>query len=160
MNAAAAGARRLRQFEAMGIVAYRLRTRGTVPTAVTPSATDEAVAAAPLPRVVVVCATPADAAARTIALALGLPEAALDWQVPQQGRLPALDQGAAAFLVLGNALARVLGAELPTTAQQTATIVVTSAPAQWRGDAMAKRLLWQALRPLRRQLREQPWSPS
>lgn len=160
MSAPALSARRLRQLDAIGVTPYRLRSRDRV------NARDTAVAAigstmpAAAVRVAVICEQAAGTTAQTIAAALGLAEAALHWQVPADGRLPELDQNAAAFLVLGTHLARVLGAELPTTAQQAATIVVTAAPSEWRGNALAKRQLWQALRPLRRHLREQTWSRS
>jgi hypothetical protein len=158
MSAVALSALRLRQLDAMGVVAYRLRS-ATLPAAL-PVETETPAVSAPGARIAVICEQPADTVAALIAGALGVPAAALHWQVPQDGRLPELDENAAAFLVLGQHLARVLGAGLPTTAQQAATIVVTAAPAQWRGDAVAKRLLWQALRPLRRHLRGQTWSRS
>jgi len=158
MSAVALSALRLRQLDAMGVVAYRLRS-AAMPAAA-PVEVETPVASAPGVRVAVICEQPADTVATLIAGALGVPVAALHWQVPLDGRLPELDENAAAFLVLGQHLARVLGAGLPTTAQQAATIVVTAAPAQWRGDAVAKRLLWQALRPLRRHLRGQTWSRS
>lgn len=153
-------ARRLRQLDAIGVTAYRLRSR--VPTGAAAVAVDpaEVIAVTTAARVVVIGERAVDAVAKLLAAALGVPVGALQWQTPRDGKLPELDQNAAAFLVLGQPFARVLGAELPTTVQQAATIVVTSAPAEWRGNALAKRLLWQALRPLRRQLREQPWSPS
>lgn len=159
MSAVALSALRLRQLDAMGVVAYRLRSRAADPAASAPAEAETATAGAGA-RVAVICDQPAGTVAALIAGALGVPEAALHWQVPRDGRLPELDENAAAFLVLGQPLARVLGAGLPTAAQQAATIVVTAAPAQWRGNAMAKRLLWQALRPLRRHLRGQTWSPS
>lgn len=151
-------ARRLRQLDAIGVTAYRLRSR--VPTGAAAVDPAEVTAITTAARVVVIGERAVDAVAKLLAAALGVPVGALQWQTPRDGKLPELDQNAAAFLVLGQAFARVLGAELPTTVQQAATIVVTSAPAEWRGNALAKRLLWQALRPLRRQLREQPWSPS
>lgn len=163
MSALVLSARRLRQLDAIGVIPYRLRSRERVAvrdasTATTAGAMPEAAVAGM--RVAVICEQAAGVTAQTIAAALGLAEAALHWQVPADGRLPELDQNAAAFLVLGTHLARVLGAELPTTAQQAATIVVTAAPQEWRGNALAKRQLWQALRPLRRHLREQTWSRS
>lgn len=159
MNASGYSALRLRQLDAMGIVAYQLRRRAPVAEAsetADSAATPELVAV----RVAVISDQPRERTAALLAAALGVAESALLWHLPRDGKLAELDHDANAFLVLGNHLARALGAELPTTAQQDATIVVTAAPAQWRGDAMAKRLLWQALRPLRRQLREQAWSPS
>ncbi len=160
MSAVALSALRLRQLDAMGVVAYRLRSRAADPAGPAPVEAEAAVTAVAGARVAVICEQPGGATIAMIAGALGVPEAALHWQVPHDGRLPELDENAAAFLVLGQPLARVLGAGLPTAAQQAATIVVTAAPAQWRGNAMAKRLLWQALRPLRRHLRGQTWSPS
>lgn len=156
MSALAFSAHRLRQLDAMGIVAYRLRSRAA-PAPIISTADGEAAAEIASARIAVICEHAPGATAKLLAAALGVPENALHWQVPRDGRLPELDQNAAAFLVLGQPLARVLGAELPTEAQQAATLVVTSAPAQWRGDALAKRLLWQALRPLRRHLRGQTW---
>lgn len=160
MNVSSYSALRLRQLDAMGVVAYQLRRRA--PVAADAEAADAAATAPELAavRVAVISDQPRERTAAVLAAALGVAEAALLWHIPREGRLAELDHDATAFLVLGNHLARVLGAELPTTAQQAATIVVTSAPAQWRGDGMAKRLLWQALRPLRRQLREQAWLPS
>jgi hypothetical protein len=162
VSAPALSARRLRQLDAIGVIPYRLRSRDRVNVrdAAVAATTGAMPAAAVAVRVAVICEQAAGASAQTIAAALGLAEAALHWQVPADGRLPELDPNAAAFLVLGTHLARVLGAELPTTAQQAATIVVTAAPPEWRGNALAKRLLWQALRPLRRHLREQTWSRS
>lgn len=160
MNPAAFSARRLRQLDAMGIVAYQLRRRTPVALAAQMSDTAAALPEAAAVRIAVISDQPRERTAGVLAAALGVADTALHWHLPRDGRLLELDHAANAFLVLGSHLARVLGAELPTTAQQAATIVVTAAPAQWRGDAMAKRLLWQALRPLRRQLREQTWSPS
>lgn len=157
MSALAFSPHRLRQLEAMGIVAYRLRSRAATNASVAAVPDGDVAAEVVRARIVVICEQVADTTAKTLAAALGVPETALDWQVPRDGRLPELDQNAAAFLVLGQSLARVLGAELPTTAQQAATIVVTASPADWRGNALAKRLLWQALRPLRRHLRGQSW---
>ncbi len=156
MSALVLSARRLRQLDAMGVIPYRLRSRDRVPARdTTAAASTVAVPAARVGvRVAVICEQAAGATAPIIAAALGVDGSVLHWQVPKDGRLPELDQDAAAFLVLGTHLARVLGAELPTTAQQAATIVVTTAPPEWRGNALAKRLLWQALRPLRRHLRE------
>lgn len=162
MSALALSAQRLRQLDAIGVIPYCLRSRdrATAWVAVAAATTGAVPAAAGGARVVVICEQAAGTTALTIAAALGLVEADLHWQVPVDGRLPELDQNAAAFLVLGTRLARVLGAELPTAAQQAATIVVTAAPPEWRGNALAKRLLWQALRPLRRHLQEQTWSRS
>jgi hypothetical protein len=153
VSALAFSAHRLRQLDAMGIAPYRLRSRGASVVSVAETHDSEVATDTARARIAVICETVAGVTAKTIAAALGVPESALHWQVPNGGRLPELDQNATAFLVLGQPLARVLGAELPTAAQQAATIVVTAAPSEWRGNALAKRLLWQALRPLRRHLR-------
>jgi len=142
---------RLRRLDAMGVRVYRLRT--TSPRADEPVAANaEPATAATRVRLLVVCdeaRTPAlDAIVRTLAVA----DAAIGWCTPRGGKLDGLDLDASAYLVLGEHLARVLGAELPTTAQQQAAIVVVAAPSALRGDAMAKRLLWQALKPLKRRL--------
>ncbi|MBL8297004.1 MAG: hypothetical protein JNN30_01540 [Rhodanobacteraceae bacterium] len=158
MTAYGFSAQRLRQLDAMGITAYQLRSRVAATPLQATAPDGSALAEAVRTRIAVICAQPAGLAAKVLAAALGVPEHALHWQIPGDGRLPELDQNAAAFLVLGQPLARVLGAELPTAVQQAATIVVTTAPAEWRGNALAKRLLWQALRPLRRYLRGQSWS--
>lgn len=158
MSALAFSAHRLRQLDAMGVVPYRLRSRGASAVAAVAVTDNDTATDTARARIAVISAQVAGATAKILAAALGVPESALHWQVPENGgRLPELDQNAAAFLVLGQPLARVLGAELPTAAQQAATIVVTTAPAEWRGNALAKRLLWQALRPLRRHLRGQSW---
>lgn len=156
MSAPAVSAQRLRQLDAIGVIPYHLRSRdrATAQGAAPAATTGTVPAARGGARVTVICEQAAGTAAPAIAAALGLTEADLHWQVPADGRLPELDQNATAFLVLGTRLARVLGAELPTAVQQAATIVVTAAPPEWRGNAQAKRLLWQALRPLRRYLRE------
>ena len=150
---------RLRQLEALGVTPYRLRGAGS-PAMIAAASNEETVTPAAGARIAVICAQPPGDAGRALAQALGVAESLLHWQVPREGRLPELDQAGTVFLVLGNALARVLGAELTTAAQQAATIVVTAAPPEWRGDPLAKRLLWQALRPLRRQLRTAAWQPS
>jgi hypothetical protein len=161
LSGAALTALRLRQLDALGVMPYRLRSRQSAANAARAETAGEDAVAPPLAvRIAVICAQPPGDAAKSIALALGVAESMLHWQSPREGRLPELDQNAAAFLVLGQALARVLGAELPTAAQQAAPVIVTAAPQEWRGNALAKRLLWQALRPLRRQLRAQAWPQS
>ena len=59
-----------------------------------------------------------------------------------------------AYLVLGAALARSLGAQLSATQQNSAVIAVADEPAISFGTAMAKRALWQTLKPIARRARE------
>jgi len=59
-----------------------------------------------------------------------------------------------AYLVLGAALARSLGAQLSATQQNSAVIAVADEPAQSFGSAMARRALWQTLKPIARRARE------
>ena len=143
---------RLRRLDAMGVRVYRLR----------PAPGERAAAALQQPasedagqqgvRLLIVCDEQRSPALDAIVRAIGLPEPQLGWCAPRGGRLEGLDLDAGAYLVLGQHLARALGAELPTEQQQRAGVTVVSAPSELRGNAMAKRLLWQALRPLKRRL--------
>ncbi|MDC8011144.1 hypothetical protein [Tahibacter soli] len=144
-------AERLRRLDAMGVRVYRLRS--ATPRAGEPAspAADAAANAAGV-RLLVVSDEARTPAADAIVRTLGVADAAIGWCVARGGKLDALDLDAGAYLVLGEHLARVLGAELPTATQQRASIVVAAAPSALRGDAMAKRLLWQALKPLKRRL--------
>ncbi|UXI69256.1 hypothetical protein [Tahibacter amnicola] len=144
---------RLRRLSAMGVTVYRMR-RGAMSADRSESVeTAPDVAAEVAARqLVVVCDEPRGPVVDAILRALGAAESGITWCRPQQGRIEGLDVGADTYLVLGEHLARVVGADLPTAAQQSAMIVVTSAPAGLRGNAMAKRLLWRALRPLKRRL--------
>ncbi|WP_257388701.1 hypothetical protein, partial [Tahibacter caeni] len=85
MSATAPSALRLRQLDAMGVVAYRLRSRSDGATAPASIETETAVAAAGA-RVAVICEQPAGTVAALIAGALGVSEAALHWQVPREDR--------------------------------------------------------------------------
>ena len=59
-----------------------------------------------------------------------------------------------AYLVLGAALARSLGAQLSATQQNIAVIAVADEPAISFGTPMSKRALWQTLKPIARRARE------
>ncbi|GEM_PF-3734583 len=143
---------RRRVLGALGVVAYRLR--GTPPAGrrhAEPNPADAArqPVAGGSPRLVVVAGDRAAAAPLLAALGIAASDT-LSLDV-RDGRLSATPPVAPAYLVIGEEWARVLGAELPTPVQQAARIVVV--PARWRGDALAKRLVWQNLRPLCRALR-------
>jgi hypothetical protein len=154
-----ADARRQRLLEAMGVTLYR--RRGTAPAVavgeVGTPASDAAQApfadtatTAPL-ALVIVGARAARIHADTLAHALALRPAQLAFIEATPERLASSPALAGAYLAMGAVFARPLGGELPTTVQQTAQIVVTSTPAEWR-NAGAKRVLWQTLKPLRRAL--------
>jgi DNA polymerase III psi subunit len=145
-TATAFDAQRLRRLDAMGVRVWRLRASARA------EAAGEPVDAAGGVRLVVVSDEPRTPAVDAIVRTLGIADEAIGWCVAQGGKLASLDLAAGAYLVLGAHLARVVGAELPTAAQQRAAIVVAAAPSALRGDAMAKRLLWQALKPLKRRL--------
>jgi hypothetical protein len=156
-----ADARRQRLLEAMGVTLYRQRARASVVQGDAAPANVGAPAeipathaalheAAPL-SLVIVGARGDRAYADTLARALALmpPQLAFIEATPE--RLASPPPQAGAYIALGAVFARPLGVELPTTVQQAAQIVVTSAPSEWR-NASAKRVLWQTLKPLRRAL--------
>jgi len=164
-------ARRLAMLEAMGIDVLALRARAGVP-ALTPSAdampdregTDSG-ADEPLatdtrqqPHLCIVCAHAVRRDARfakffaQIARSLALGPTALGWlEADAAGALPA-PPAAAAYLVLGSALAPAFGAQLSTAQQNAAVIAVSADAADLPGGAAGKRALWQVLKPIARRL--------
>ncbi|HEX7915888.1 hypothetical protein [Rudaea sp.] len=151
-------AARLHMLEAMGIDVYALRAR-TVATKIA-NAADASLATGPAStRLAVVCARSARADARLARLfkhlphTLGVSAGAISWlEADVNGELDDVAD-APAYLVLGAAMARALGAQLSTMQQNTATIAVTADPAHLPGIAADKRALWQALKPVARRLR-------
>jgi hypothetical protein len=91
---------------------------------------------------------------KTLPAVVGLPSERIRW-ISADG-----DKGfddvprANAYLVLGAALARSLGAQLSATQQNSAVIAVADEPAQSFGSGMARRALWQTLKPIARRARE------
>src|SRR5689334_235752 len=157
-------ARRQLLLEAMGVTLYRRRVVAPTATATardgavdgaylhTPTADLAEVADHALPPELVIVGARADRGhVEVLARALGLAPARIAFIEATPERLVAAPPHAGAYLALGEVFARPLGAELPTTVQQAAQIVVASAPSQWR-NASAKRVLWQTLKPLRRAL--------
>lgn len=149
--------RRQQLLAAMGITLYRRRGAAPPPQATTvavepgvpsPARCADGGAVPPL----VVVGQPADRVRLALLQRLLGPHVALQWLDASADGLVQAPPAAPAYLVLGHALARPLGAELPTTTQQAAQIIVTTAPVEWR-DGVAKRALWQSLKPLRRRLR-------
>ena len=155
----------LRMLAAMGVDVYALRTSMFSPVAAAAAhahaVTGATLAQADAPRLVVACAQNARRDARLVRLfaqlpqTLGIPVAAIGWiEADAAGNL-ASPPSAPAYLVLGAAMARVLGVQLSTMQQNSSTIAVTAEPAQLPGSAADKRALWQALKPLAQRLRGQ-----
>jgi hypothetical protein len=157
---------RLQTLAAMGIDVYLLRTRDAAATSDTPAAAALAPAIsaggaqAESPTLVVACARSADAdvhAARlrsALPLALGVAAARIAWIEPDAAGVLALPATAApAYLALGTDLARALGEQLSTMQQMSAVIAVADAPRACLGNGLARRVLWQALKPIARHLR-------
>ncbi|HEX4482020.1 MAG TPA: hypothetical protein VH082_14485 [Rudaea sp.] len=87
---------------------------------------------------------------KTLPTMLGIPSERVRWMAGETNDIP----DAAAYLVLGAALAREFGANLPAVRQQSAVIAVADEPAASFTGAMAKRALWQSLKPIARRARE------
>ena len=81
---------------------------------------------------------------------LGVPAGRIRWIGAESGDVPR----AAAYLVLGAALAREFGANVPAAQQQAAVIAVADEPAASFAGGVAKRALWQSLKPIARRARE------
>lgn len=165
-----AESRRAQVLAALGIEVLRLRGSGAVAThAVDPEvvrapATQGGSAAAAStkaePRVLIVCALGDRTDARTARIAAQLPRAlgtsagSIIWcEADARGEVTAPPH-VPAYLVLGKRMAHALGAQLPTTLQNAAVIAVIGEPEALPVDASGKRVLWQALKPIARALRE------
>lgn len=152
-----AEAQRLQTLAAMGIDVYLLRTRAGVASGET--APQEAPAAgtnALLPALVVACAPGVDADTprlrAALPLALGISAARIVWIEPNAAGVLAAPPPAPAYLALGADLARALGEQLSTMQQMSAVIAVADAPRACLGNGLARRALWQALKPIARYL--------
>ena len=147
---------------AMGIDVYRWRDG-----ALAEGSTQSASSSAPAPTqsdaggLALVIACPADhnrdaAAGRLRALlplALGVPDEHIRWiSADPRGALPE-PPAARAYLALGREMPRALGANLSTMQQMSALIAAADEPAASLRNGLSKRALWQALKPLARQLR-------
>ena len=155
-----AEAQRLQTLAAMGIDVYLLRTRGAgVPEiGETTLQADAPVAgaSASLPALVVACAQGVDAATprlrAALPLALGIAATRIVWIEPDAAGALAAPPAAPAYLALGADLARALGEQLSTMQQRSAVIAVADAPRACLGSGLARRVLWQALKPIARHL--------
>ena len=87
---------------------------------------------------------------RTLPAMLGVPAERVRWIGADIGEVPC----AAAYLVLGASLAREFGANLPADRQKAAVIAVADEPSTSFNGGMAKRALWQSLKPIARRARE------
>jgi hypothetical protein len=157
-----AEAQRLQTLAAMGIDVYLLRTRGAGVPAVANAAlaTDSPVgdSKSVLPALVVACARSVDADTHTprlraaLPLALGISAARIVWIEPGAAGSLGVPPAAPAYLALGADLARALGEQLSTMQQKSAVIAVADAPSACLGNGLARRALWQALKPIARHL--------
>jgi len=159
-----AESRRAQVLAAMGIEVLRLRGTGARSSHAA-DLVDALQPAAPAawtdaPRVLIVCARGHRTDARTARMAAQLPRAlgtsaaSIAWcEADARGEVASPPQ-VPAYLVLGTRMAHALGAQLPTTLQNAAVIAVIGEPEALPVDASGKRVLWQALKPIARALRE------
>ncbi len=157
-----AEAQRLQTLAAMGIDVYLLRTRGA-------AGGGEAAAEAGLPlqapvaeakaeslALVVACAQGGDADTprlrTTLPLVLGISATRIVWIEPDVAGALAPPPPAPAYLALGADVARALGEQLSTMQQKSAVIAVADAPHACMDNGLARRALWQALKPIARRL--------
>lgn len=153
-----AEARRAQVLAAMGIEVLRLR--GSRAHSMQPADREDALTPTETPRVLIVCARGHRTDARTMRIAAQLPRAlgtsaaSIAWcEADARGEVAPPPQ-VPAYLVLGTRMAHALGAQLPTTLQNAAVIAVIGEPEGLPVDASGKRVLWQALKPIARALRE------
>ena len=156
-----AEAQRLQTLAAMGIDVYLLRTRG--------AAVGEAAAEAGAPlqapladanagslALVVACAQSGDADTprlrAALPLVLGISATRIVWMEPDAVGALASPPPAPAYLALGADIARALGEQLSTMQQNSAVIAVADSPRACMSRGLARRALWQALKPIARQL--------
>lgn len=157
-----AEARRLQVLAAMGIEVLRLRTSpaGSATTGSMRGLTADPVRPdAAATRVLIVCARGDRDDARTKRIATQLPHvlgtnaASIGWcEADARGEIGA-QPAVSAYLVLGDRMARALGAQLPTVQQNSCVIAVIGEPDSLPADGAGKRVLWHALKPIARAMR-------
>ena len=148
-----AEAQRRDMLAAMGIDVYVLRThtQATAPFATSVAAVDA--------DLVVACAHTAAASVYAVRLrellphTLGIEPSRIRWIEADAVGAFAAPPSAHAYLLLGAPLLRTLGVHLSTTQQYTAVIAVADEPETSLRNGLAKRALWQALKPVARCLR-------
>ena len=148
---------------AMGVEVYRLRSQPAQPTASADVGAIAGTAAAnDATRLLIVCARGQRRDARLARLYAQLPRAlctdatSIAWTEADAAGAISPPPVVPAYLVLGSAMARAVGAHLSTAQQQASVIAVTADAAQLPGNAVGKRALWQALKPIARALRGAP----
>lgn len=153
---------RLQTLAAMGIDVYLLRMRGfdtaSASECETAMASSTPVAdAGNAATLVVVCARSEDPHTarlhKVLPIALGIAASRIAWIEPDVGGRLAAPPPAAAYLALGTELARTLGEQLSTMQQMSSVIAVADAPHACLSNGLARRALWQALKPIARHLR-------
>lgn len=157
-----ADAQQLQTLAAMGIDVYLLRTSSVC----TASSIENEAAPPPMSveqslsdgvALIVACAHGADPRGaylrRALPLALGIASSRIVWIEPDASGKLAVPQAAAAYLALGAELARALGEQLSTMQQMSSVIAVADAPHACLDNGLARRALWQALKPIARHLR-------
>ena len=157
--------RRLQVLAAMGVDVYQLRAARDAAPDMAPAPAlgvrekGGAPTAAAAVAVVAVCAYGARADVRLARLfaqlprSLGIDAARLAWiEMPADGALPTLPD-VRCYLFIGPATARAGAAQLSLTQQNQATIAVCAEPKELLAGPSARRVLWQAIKPLARRLR-------
>jgi hypothetical protein len=156
-----AEAQRRDMLAAMGIDVYLLRTNGvgiasSIDTETAPSQTSVDQSTPGGAVLIVACAHGADPHSahlrKALPLALGIAASRIVWIAPDASGALAVPQ-AAAYLALGAELARALGEQLSTMQQMSSVIAVADVPHACLGNGLARRALWQALKPIARYLR-------
>jgi len=150
-------ARRASMLAAMGVEVYRLRSQPAQPAV--PADIGGTAAANDATRLLIVCARGQRRDTRLMRLYAQLPRAlctdatAIAWAEADVTGAISPPPEVPAYLVLGSAMARALGAHLSTAQQQASVIAVTADATQLPGNAVGKRALWQVLKPIARALR-------
>jgi len=148
-----AEAQRRGVLSAMGIDVYLLRGGAAHAHAATGADAPQQAAA----ELIVVCARADEGGTarlrNLLPLALGVELGRVRWiEADARGNLPEVPN-APAYLALGAAMPRALGANLSTMQQNSATIAAADDATLSLRDSLSKRALWQALKPLARRLR-------
>ena len=153
---------RLQTLAAMGIDVYLLRTSGVgaasrIDNETAPSQTSVEPSMSGAIALIVACAHGVDSHSvylrKVLPLALGMAASRIVWIEPDATGALAAPPPAAAYLALGTELARTLGEQLSTMQQMSSVIAVADAPHACLGNGLARRALWQALKPIARHLR-------
>ncbi|MEO8802665.1 MAG: hypothetical protein ABI304_11490 [Rudaea sp.] len=91
---------------------------------------------------------------KLLPLALGCEAGCIDWIETEIGAESLELPSAPVCLLLGAGVARAVNVRVPNMQQTTAIVAVADAPQLSLRDALARRALWQALKPIARYLRQ------